>query len=756
MFAEVSADGNKYEVYTPSPDKGAGGDNWYDNIGELPSGTVTKANGDSTKKVGKYNLSDYPYFVYDFDVMTPTGNFGGNSALSSFSVRSYAYYYTDNEYGYNKDYKAGAVRDTGDCALDIPVDIVFSKLDSTPYNWQHVTIVARAYSQDGKICFEILVYVNGELANSKTTTAPSKFNGKLLEDISHAQIRQSATKNLTYAKALVDFTGYVASDPSTWPDSDPSEWYEDKVAFDNPSFSYYQADWDFDAIAAESWTRTKDSVPASSPKSVASLTKADGTILYFADINAAIAAAEAGEKITLLADIITTAKVDKAITVDAGMHYKRDGIDYLLGTHEFPYYSSNGMYATLDADTGLYNFTQYDDLYYIEWDPACEGECDCLDGYAHSYSYLATGIVGKAILNPVGAKQADYEIINGYDVDFIGWSLTKGGEVIDLSTLAPASGETIKLYPIYKAVQYNLQVITSAGNVFYYTEDEFVSAASKASGGTVKLMTDVYTECPTMELTSSLVIDLNGYNLNRCYVYGNIYEATEDGNGGYVYGETVITTTTSNPYLFIANNSDRTLTITSGVGGGSLSAVSMKADIWKCGDEVVKVTSTGFMKGNALLNANSRSRVRLYVNGGINLNIFGIYQQVSASVVDCVVDFNNVNFTHITADEAPTTSSGMYKYMVAMLSNKKNYVNFTDCVLNFPYTGAGVQFMSLRTANSSMSTESDMMDVVFKNTDIIKSHTSYSGGYYVQIKVDSSTKYGNAKYVNVIYDNCRA
>ena len=295
----------------------------------------------------------------------------------------------------------------------------------------------------------------------------------------------------------------------------------------------------------------------------------------------------------------------------------------------------------------------------------------------------------------------------------------------------------------------------TAGNVFYYTEDEFVSAVGKASGGTVKLMTDVYTECPTMELTSSLVIDLNGYALNRCVTYGNIYEATEDGNGGYVYTETVLSTTTANPYLFIANNSDRTLTITSGVGGGSLSAVSMKADIWKCGDEVVKVTPTGFIKGNALLNANSKSRVRLYVNGGINLNIFGIYQQVSASVVDCVVDFNNVNFTHITANEAPTTSSGMYKYMVAMLSNKKNYINFTDCVLNFPYTGAGVQFMSLRTANKSMATESDMMDVVFKNTDIIKSHTSYSGGYYVQIKVDSSTTYGNAKYVNVIYDNCR-
>ena len=252
VFAQVSADGNKYEVYTPGPDKGTGGDNWYDNIGDLPSGTVTKANGDSTKKVGKYNLSDYPYFVYDFDVMTPTGNFGRNSALSSFSVRAYAYYYTDNEYGYNESFKAGAVRDTGDCALEIPVEIVFSKLDSTPYNWQHVTIAARAYSQDGKICFEILVYVNGEFVNRTTTTAPTKFNGKFLEDISHAQVRQSANKNLTYAKALVDFTGYVASDPTTWPDSDPSEWYEDKVAFDNPSFSYYQADWDFDSIAKES------------------------------------------------------------------------------------------------------------------------------------------------------------------------------------------------------------------------------------------------------------------------------------------------------------------------------------------------------------------------------------------------------------------------------------------------------------------------------------------------------------------------
>ena len=767
IYAEVSPDGNKYEVYTPSPGKTSTGDVWYDTIGGENKATVTKeyidADGNpATKKVSTYNLADYPYVVYDFDIMTPTGVFG-NPTMAGFQFRTYGYYYVDNEYGYNDSLKAGAVRDTGASALDISAASVIKYLDDTPYNWQHVTLVTKAYTVEGQISFDVYVYVNGVLANKTPIKidALEKFDGKLLEDLAFSYVRQSSVSSSKATAPLVDMTGFVGSEPTTWPDSDPSEWYADKIAFDNPSFSYYQADWDFDAIAAESWARTKDSVPAKGEKSVASIAKADGTIVYYADINAAIAAAEAGEVITVLADLTTTAKVDKAITIDVGMHYTLVETDYLLGTHEFPYYSPNGMYAELDEATGLYTFTQHDDIYYVEWDPACEGDCDCLKGYEHIFSYSSTGVVGEPVVSPVGEAQTDFKVLNGYVVEFLGWSLTKGGEVIDLSTLAPMAGETIKLYPIYEATQYNIEVTTAAGKVTYYKESEFATAVSKVgSKGTVKLLTDVYTECATITFSVSFTLDLNGHALTRTIAYGNVYEATLDGDGKYVCTtdtllETVANTT--NVHFFKAGTSNISFTVTSSVGGGSIASGSIEADTWKYNGEVVKRTATGATRGNCLLTSNEKSGLKLYINGGVTVYMYQLYLQTYASTKNSHLEFTNMNYTFMGADKAPITSSGAYGYSITILSNYANTVKFTDCVINFPYNAKTYNFIMLRTADGKgNSSETEKVNVTFKNCDIIKPANGDSYGWEIAIKCDYDSKkkvYG--EYIDIVYDNSR-
>ena len=787
VYAEASADGNKFGVWTVNPGKGNTGDNWYVTIGGLPDGgMVTKPNGEGTKEVYKYNLGDYPYVAYDFDIMSPTGNFGKNVALSSFSFRTYAYHHVDNEYNYNKN-TAGAVKDTGKTALDVPTSVVYSGLDDTPYNWQHVSIIARAYQDGESIKFEIKVYVNGKYTNGTTTTASTQyFNNKLLEDMVFAYVRQSAQKDTSKGNALVDFTGYVGSDITTWPDSDPSEWYEDKVAFDNPTFTHYQSDWDFDAIAKDTWARNKDSIPAVSEKSVASLTKADGTITYFADINSAIAAAAAGEKVTLLADLVAPVKVDKAITVDVGMHYTYNKVDYLVGAHDFDYYSSNGMSAEYDEATAIYTFTQSDSYYTIEWDPMCDGACDCPSDAKHIFNLVTTGVPGEKVALPFADSRFDFsdiKVAKGLEINFLGWSLTKGGEVIDLATFDAEAGAAVKLYPVYELTQYNLQAITSAGVVSYYMSSDLPVAVAKAgNNGRVKLMTDVYTECPTIEFGFNFTLDLNGYDLTRCTAYGNFYEATPDGNGGYVYGQTVTSTVgweePKNVFFFKTTSSNIKFEITSSVGGGSISSVSIQADTWKCGDEIVKRTATGITKGNSLFNSGEKTYLKYYINGGVSINIYQLFYQTYATSGHHTLDFNNMYYTWINANAknssgtlkpAPITSSGNYGYVITMLNNDANTITFTDCVLNFPYASSATNnFICMRTAGKDKSSgESQKNVVTFKNTDIIKS-VSGSGltyGWSVAIKIDN-TKYdadgdGNKEtpaygyQVEIIYDNSR-
>jgi len=149
---------------------------------------------------------------------------------------------------------------------------------------------------------------------------------------------------------------------------------------------------------------------------------------------------------------------------------------------------------------------------------------------------------GYIPVNPLADTEAKttFDIVNGLEIIFNGWSTAKGGDVIDLTTFSAEAGATVNLYPVYTITQYSVEVISSDTST-YYLESQFADAvANAAKNSTLKLHTDVYTECATILLSKSLTFDLNGHVLMRCFINGDVYAATEGENGELVYDETAV------------------------------------------------------------------------------------------------------------------------------------------------------------------------------------------------------------------------
>jgi len=663
MYTEVSADGNFYAVYTPSKYKGAytpagakvTSDYWYHSP-YLDETLTTKTydlgtdsdedgvNDTVDRKVYKYNPLDYPYMVYDFDIMSPTGSFGSN-LFSPMSFRTYVL----NE-------STGKMTDTKNTHLTVYSSGLISKLDKTPYNWQHVTMVCR-YADSNidaetgltvDVKYDIDVYVDGvhvtTLANnnSATSTAGKVAVGIRPEYIGIFQVR--AGSSATSGTALVDFDGYDSNDPTTWPDADPSQWYNEKVAVDNQEFTYYKADWSAEAIAADRFAAAN--TPTDTAKAGASLTS-DGVTTYYATFEEAYAAAKDGDTVALYYDLENPVEINKAITVDVGMRYgthrkttykfdengdpvmngtkyvvdKNFDATYLLGVYKFAAISRPGGYVGTPVDeaasnfivntdeagnpyVGKYTFAQTEDYYTINWDPACDGDCDCNGGIGHILTEVTIAGAGNAPLCPTIAPE--FEIVDGLEITFMGWSTEKGGEPVDLTALTAATGETINLYPVYQFVQYGFEVISSAGVSTYYLASEAADVffGGISSGSTVKLHDDVVvTEMYTMSSKKNMTLDLNGHAFHNLTTKITQYEATLGEDGKYVKGAALgdAVTTGSGGYVFYISVNP-TFTITSSRPGATFSALTVTASQWIYGGEVVN-TEVSSAVGKTLFDA---------------------------------------------------------------------------------------------------------------------------------------------------------
>lgn len=785
IYAEASDTQNLYGVFMMSPKKSnvSTSDNSY--YGEdlaLDTSTEKRTIGESSVTVYTYNPIDYPYFVYSFDTMTPTGNFGVVDA--------------DNPYAPMNDlqFRTGiGGSQKGNYSLIIDTPTIFNKLDSTPYKWQHVTVIAKYRADNvganGKTVaaeYDIELYVDGVrvpgevvegveqklLTNVAPDSAKSLAIGIIPEQLGYTFLRLS-----TYSGSN-PISGYVATDPSTWPDTDPSEWSKAKVALDNPQISYYQDDWSFAQIAKSEYEANKASVPTGG-KAVAAVQTPAGVVTYYGNAADAVNAAADGDTVIILADIEEPLAIDKAITIDLGMRYdqqilnvpvvdengdpvyKDDGVTqqtqtvtttYLLGAHDVTFFSRTGYVAAPVAEAegvvvntddsgnayvGIYKFEKSENAYIVNWDPECEGECDCHEMTKHLLTEATTVTVGNA---PAYIWEIPaFEITkNGFGVVFVGWSTEKGGEAIDLSTFTAEAGETVNLYPVYEYVQYAFELITSADKSTFYLEEDFdeqlINAAANLADATIKLHTDVYTEVPTVKLYKSLTIDLNGHNLKRCFVYGNVYEATKNGED-FVYGTDNATTVASGGDVFFQTYAvNIVLTITSSNGGGTFYNMKMNANTWTYENKVVKRDSSGVTTArvtNSSESVSKKSPFTVKLNGGITIYAGQLMWQGHADG-SYNVYIDNVKYYKFDSDT-----------FIWLRTNQKIDIEITDSLLFAPSNSGSMMYLgtSGKTYNSIYDS-----NVIITNCDFIKPETSWG------MAVSISRPTGNTK---VVFDNCR-
>ncbi len=284
IFASIGEDGNYYGVWQPKDGTGNNFIEPYFSFGTKADGT-TKEDGTPTGNVvHKYNASEYPYMVLDFDSMTPTGTFG---SPANFNIR------TEQTKDSSKSTYIG-----------FPVNFYstsFSNyMSSVPYDWQHITVImefAPVLDEEtgltAEVYYNYYFYVDGKLVNNfKSVNMGASYSsgnlvGYLPEDIGFTSLR---------------INGAGGKDENH------------QIAFDNVKVSFYPVGYGtsdetrFDEIVANVYN---DDYEVPYGRTVAMI----GDVKY-EDIDDAIAAANAGDTIKLMCDQPETPTVNKCISFD--------------------------------------------------------------------------------------------------------------------------------------------------------------------------------------------------------------------------------------------------------------------------------------------------------------------------------------------------------------------------------------------------------------------------------------------------------
>ena len=658
-------------------------------LNEYESATGTKNDYylfNPTYQRDAYSVTNYKYYVFDYDIMTLTGSYGEVTVQADIWNGKSSMFY-----GQNKD--------------------ITSYFSTTPYEWQHVTHVVE-YAAEG--VFKQHYYVNGVRVAGSThdyskDTTWTNLNGNYSEIIVGA-VRFMSVKN---ADAVV---GY---------DNLKSSFFPENYTLEQISTYFYTENYVFP------YGRTEAKI---------------GDTIYD-DVNKAIAAAGENDVVKLTMNAARDLVIDKNVTIDANI-YDADGTATgELYTYEF---KSTQAYIPTATDTaGILSYAPNPNRVFVSWDPACDTECDCYADFGgHKLTASTLAVLGEAPFYP--AEAPVFETVNGLKKEFLGWSYENDGTVDEIKEITEADVAlgTLNLYPVYKQTQYDIEYITSAGVSTYHFEDEFYTVISKAAAGsTVRLHSDIYTECATITLTVSITLDLNGHDLKRTFVYGNVYEATVDAEtGDYICDTTGTPTAVAVSYNFFTSSTKYiSLRITSTAGGGSIYSASMEANTWKYNGEIVKREATGTVKSNRLFTAGTSS-LTLKLDGGITVYMYTIWHQVSASATDLVVDIKDIIFYRV--DNGIIDKSNGYYSVIAMLSAKDNTINLENSKFIFPVKSTTssnfIDFISLGTSKKYY--EGCVSNVTVKNCDIVKP----DGVSYINI-VNNRTE-GTA---NFVYENCR-
>ena len=447
----------------------------------------------------KTPLSNYPYAVFEADVMKPA------SSYESFTVTMYI-----------KNASSKAVGSVTYKGSDITT--IINAFPKNSYEWAKLTFIYKYYTEKNEdltttAYVDAYVYVNKKeaLKKEKALSFTYGVDGK------------NSTTGKTESELY--FTDFRISASST---KDSGK----RTSFDNVKLSAYPKQYDVASILAETYP---DGYQFPYGKTYALI---DG--VGYDNLDAAFAAAGENQTVSLRTDVEDYI-INKPIKVDTNK-YKIDAeTGELVVTGEyyaFTYASTEG-YSAECAD-GIYTFTKSANTVTVNWDPVCSEDCDCFAEYG-GHTLTDSTVVSLGEIPAYLDSTPTFDMAGDYTHRFfLGWSYENDGTVDELTeiTEAQVANGTLNIYPVYTTVKYAVEIVNASGKASYYVAADFDSAvAAAASGSTVKLLDDVTMYQTICIKTNSykLTLDLNGYTLTRHYTTLTKYNAKYDeASGTYV------------------------------------------------------------------------------------------------------------------------------------------------------------------------------------------------------------------------------
>ena len=741
------------------------------NVGEADNGnryviasydSATGSNGDNYENTvpgTTYGIANYPTFAFDFDVLSTTGGFTYRATIR-------ADLYTVNS-------KGTSVRLTQMKSIKLNADgINVAKVANV---WQHVTYVIQ-YAGDG--VFNYYFYVDGVLSETTSvdynTTAFTSYSTALTAATNWDDFQQNnpkSTLSKTGVYTIIMNPAYSSKTEEIW--------------FDNMQVHYYTDDYSLDDVASYIYNDGYE-MPYGFTEA-----KVDGIV--YDDVNKAITASPEDATVLLTKNASKDLIIDKNIRIDTN-EYDENG--NATGTkYTFEYTSSLGFVGEeTEPGSGIFVFKKSENVVDIIWDEACAEGCDCYKEFGgHKMSASTVAVLGN--VPEYFGEIPTYEIVNGYEKKFVGWSYTKGAAEPDTLlpiTEADVAAGSLNLYPVYKATQYDFAV-TKGVSVKYYMETEFATVLNaSASGSTVILYDDVTFDHSILIKTGSkvLTLDLNGFKLIRKYTTITTYEAVlDEATGEYVKGDKIGTikegrdTTTITTYgggatlvyaeaIFGVNANSVELNLTSSRPGAEIHAYSVTADRLMLGDEEIRtenvVIGTGldviglYPSAKSTFNIDAKnitfySGTLFYAEHGGNaatttVNINGGTYYAIGKVSESVLGIRRGETVNVK-DATFYCNGKMLSYATYNNSTTYTFDNCTiyDSIINAQYAKVNYTFNNCKLVDQTYSASGTVY--LGEGTVVTKDYTKYKvpAGYVYTTNTDKTYSY-QSLVAGVVYD----
>ena len=459
------ADGNQYALITQTDKVGTSGP--YASLGTGGNASVT----DGVLSVGDNDISNYKLYLFEVDVMSPTGKFPAGGSLDP-GARAFKANATARDF-WNTNATQNIVKFGNDAdGAYLYSDAYEGKLYVNPYEFTKISIVVENTTKEGDANIGVTshIFVNGELWFSKVATnVPTSYH--------------SDTPHAAFIEFRVNYT--LVDDPTQ------------TIAIDNMKYA---------TVPAGSETAVADLIDYDKARMPLGLPVAQVGEVKFDNMDLALAAVAEGETLKLLANVATPFEVDKLIFIDT------NGFTADVRPAD--------GYALQETEAGIYKvISSAGRTVEVFWDE-CLHEETCEDNYdaMHPLAYfdeLAIGEKFYAAYNPT------YNGLIGDDGKYyqlVGWKNIATDEVIALDaavTEADVAEGFVFLEPVYEITVKNFEYV-KGGKLQVALEGEMTLAEvikAADAGSTIKLFSDINVGNVRIDIGKKLTLDVNGYTI---------------------------------------------------------------------------------------------------------------------------------------------------------------------------------------------------------------------------------------------------